>query len=187
MPLNDLEQSLEAMDAAFAKAPAEHDPFALPEPGIYQAVVEGVDFFEAKNPPNDAFLKLQFRIVHDAKYDGRGVDIVHGLEPHLRYSEPEDIQRRLTSLKKDLKTLGVEVDHDDFSLTAVRPGSPLWDDILDAPVELAVVDSKKLNPQTGKPYRNLYLNARLGLPIGSDIPTTPVARPAASSSPDIPF
>jgi hypothetical protein len=188
MPLNNLEESLTAMDDAFAKAPADTDPYALPEPGVYQAMVRQIEFFERKNPPNDAFLKIKFEIVHDAKYEGRGVDLVHPLELHLTDAKYEDIERKLSFLKKDLKTLGLPVEDDNFSLAEIRPGAPMWDDVLDVPVELAIVDSKKINDQTGKPYRNLYLNQRLGAPI-SDVPTTAPATVPAGRSGDgeIPF
>jgi hypothetical protein len=66
---------------------------------------------------------------------------------------------------KDLKTLGVKTDDPDFSLALIRPGSPIWDGCLGAPYELAVVESKKVNDRTGKPYVNLYLNERLGGPL----------------------
>jgi hypothetical protein len=72
---------------------------------------------------------------------------------------------------KDLKTLGVKTDDPDFSLALIRPGSPIWDGCLGAPYELAVVESKKVNDRTGKPYVNLYLNERLGGPLTPDVPS----------------
>lgn len=188
MPLSDLEQSLQNLNDAFKEASTDSDPYALPEPGVYQAVVRAIDFFEAKNPPNDAYLAIKMEIVFDAKYAGRNVDIVHGLEPHLRF-DSERVQQKLGFLKKDLATLGIDVEADDFSLAQVRPGAEMWDGVLDAPVELAVVDSKKINDKTGKPYRNVYLNQRLGEALGSDL-TPKGAAPAAptyADTDDVPF
>lgn len=185
MPLHNLEESLGQMDDAFRKAPADVDPFAFPEPGVYQGVVLAIDFFERKEAPNDAFLKITVQIQLDPKYAGRTVDFVHPLEPHLTLS-PERSEQKLSFLKKDLKTLGIDVEAEDFSLAAVRPGSSLWDDVLDAPVEIAVVDSKKVNPNTGKPYRNAYINERLGAPI-SDLGQPEVFKPEPTPAADIPF
>jgi hypothetical protein len=83
---------------------------------------------------------------------------------------------------KDLKTLGVKTDDPDFSLALIRPGSPIWDGCLGAPYELAVVESKKVNDRTGKPYVNLYLNERLGGPLTPDVPSDIGGAPAAPPS-----
>ena len=78
----------------------------------------------------------------------------------------------------------------------VRPGSPIWDAVLDVPVEISIKDSKKVNPDTQRPFRNCYLDARTGDPLpkgveplpGTDVPM-PVGGGAATPDPgdDVPF
>jgi hypothetical protein len=78
-------------------------------------------------------------------------------------------------LKKDLATLGVAVDSDEFSFNHIRPGNPMWDGLLDSQVEIAVVASKKTNPDTGEPYRNAYVNFLIAGPMPkSDISNEPL-------------
>jgi hypothetical protein len=186
-----------ALDDHWKAAPSEGGGFfnELPEPGTYQAVFRAVDFFEQKNPPNCAFLKLVYEIVFDQKYQGREVEMVYNLEPHKQSQDAADVQRKLSFLKADLKKLGVPVDDGDFSLTMVRPGGEIWDPIMDVPVEIAVVTSKKINEKTGLNHVNVYLNARTGGPLpkgqapipASDIPVqlgddTPYVPPAKASA-----
>jgi hypothetical protein len=70
----------------------------------------------------------------------------------------------------------------------VRPGSPIWDVALNCPYDLAVKTSTSTDKE-GKPYRNLYVNARLGGPLGgdvpADVPAPSVSRPLGDD--DIPF
>lgn len=162
MPIENLEAKLDQMDSAFKSAPSDFGGYELPEPGDYQATFTAVDFFEGKQPPNVPYLKLSFTVEFDPLYAGRSIDVIHPLVP----DGPSDfVEMKMSFLKKDLKTLGVPVEDEDFSFNQVRPGSAIWDGLLDAQFELAIRDSKKANPNTGKPYRNAYINQRIGDPL----------------------
>lgn len=193
MPIQDLEKRLAALDENFKAASSEGGGYGeLPEPNDYQAVFREVDFFEAKQT-GEAFIKLIFEVVLSKDYQGHEIALIHSLEPQ---GDEAFRTMKFGFLKKDLKTLGVDVDAEDFSLALVRPGSSIWDPVMDVPVEITVKDSKKLNDKTGRPYRNAYLNSRLGDPLpgaearqlGSDMGTDPVA-PVTSNvtDDDIPF
>lgn len=189
-PIDNLEERLAKLDESFKAAPADGYFNDLPEPGVYQAIFREVDFFEGKTN-GEAFLKLTFEVVLDKAYAGREIGLIHSLEPQ---GTRDFVEMKLGFLKKDLKTLGVPVDEEDFSLTQVRPGSTIWEPVLDVPVEIAVKESKKLNPNTGKPYINAFLDARLGAPLpqgqlpGSDISATNDLQPAPSGDlDDVPF
>jgi hypothetical protein len=207
MPIENFDQRIAALSDSFKNAPSDGGGFIneLPEPGEYQAVFRYVDFFEQKNPPNAAFLKLAFEIVFDTKYQGREVELIYNLEPHKpapgkAAPTKEELEMKLGFLKADLKKLGVAVDEDDFTLAQVRPGGSIWDPIMDVPVEISVRDSKKTNPNTGRPYRNAYLNTRTGDPLpkgqqpipSSDIPVqlgdpvTPQVPVASAMDDDLP-
>jgi hypothetical protein len=71
----------------------------------------------------------------------------------------------------------------------VRPGSPIWDVALNCPYDLAVKTSTSTDKE-GKPYRNLYVNARLGGPltgdVPADVPVPSVSRPGDGDD-DVPF
>lgn len=181
----DLAARLKALDSDFADAPiVDDDPYALPEPGIYQCVLDRIDYFEAKST-GDPFLKWVFVVKLDPKYDGREIDLIYNLGAS---GTPEDRKRRLGFLKRDLAKLGIDPEEEGFSLSSLHPGSSVWDQVLDAPCVIAVVDSKKTNPNTGKPYRNAYLNERLGAPLQeSDIPSDPVLPVASVADDTIPF
>jgi hypothetical protein len=183
-PIDNLEDRLARYDDTFKKASVDAYGNQLPDPGTYQAVFREVDFFESK--AGYAFLKLVFEVTFDDEWRGHRIEKIYQLE----FDDEAKAALKLGFLKKDLLTLGVDTQADDFSLTMVRPGSPVWDGVLDVPVEVAVVDSKKVDEKTGRPFRNAYLNARLGGPISQDVPNTvdPVA-PVASvaGDDDIPF
>jgi hypothetical protein len=195
-PIEDLEARLAKMDDAFKSAPSDGGGgFWLPPVGIYQGILRSLDFFETKADQR-ALLKLTYEIVlaQNRDLNGREIDFVYNLEPQ---GTPDEIEFRLSFLKRDLKTLGIPVDSDEFSFAQVRPGSPIWDDVMDVPVEIEVKESKKLDPKTGKPWTNAYLQARLGDPLpagqlpGSDIPMEgmePVAPVKADDESDpVPF
>jgi hypothetical protein len=176
-PIEDLEAKLSQLDDTFKSAPTDGFGYELPEPGDYQAVFRAVDFFESKKAPFVPYIKLTFEIELDPLYEGREVDVIHPLVP----DGPDDyVQTKLAFLKKDLKALGIAVDDEDFSFAQVRPGSAIWDGVLDSPYRLAIRDSKKLSEQTGRPFRNVYINERLGGPLpkqerlqmGSDVPVS---------------
>jgi hypothetical protein len=70
----------------------------------------------------------------------------------------------------------------------VRPGSPIWDVALNCPYDLAVKTSTSTDKE-GKPYRNLYVNARLGGPLTGDVPSDGVVAQAITPMDvdDVPF
>ena len=201
MEPDDVARRLSDLDDNFKKAPSEGGNFGndLPDLGDYQALFTGVFFFEKKDPPHNAFLKLVFEVQDDAMYAGWEIPMIYNLEPHkVPHGQPtptaEAIEQKLSFLKRDLKTMGIDVDSEDFSFAQVRPGSSIWDDPLDSPFLIAVRDSKKLNPSTGQPYRNAYLNERLGGKIPPDIPVDtdypePTLEQVGGGTPedDIPF
>lgn len=185
----DLAAKLAALDAEFKDAPTPGLD-DMPEPGDYQALLKSIDTFEGKKDSTQ-YLKLVYEIVHDPSYAGREVDFIYLWVPDPSIPD-EEVRRRLGFLKADLQTLGVDTDADDFSYASVYPGSDFWDGLLDTPVAIAVRDSKKTNPETGRAYRNAYLNERLGGPLTSDIPNTippvePVAAQPENGQDPIPF
>jgi hypothetical protein len=189
-PIDNLEERLAKLDESFKAAPTDGYFNELPEPGSYQAIFRSVEFFEGKTN-GEAFIKLVFEVVLDKVYAGREIGLIHSLEPQ---GTRDFVEMKYSFLKRDLKTLGVPVDEEDFSLAQVRPGSTIWEPVLDVPVEITVKESKKLNPNTGKPYINAFLDARLGAPLpqgqlpGSDIPATDDPQPVPSTDlDDVPF
>lgn len=161
MTIDNLDARLAAMQPAFNDAPADaSSPFDPPPDGDYQALVKRFDFFESKS--GQAFIKTELEVVHDAHYTGREASVVHNLE------DPD----RIGYFKRHLALLGANVD--DLDLRQVRPGSPLLEDLCDTPVEITVKTSDRLD-KDGNPYRNVYVNRRLGDPIRSDIPAVPSA------------
>jgi hypothetical protein len=206
MGLDDLDRRMAQLDDQLdgARKYADDTSNWLPDPGTYQGILNDVDFFEQKKAPEGkAWLKLTWELQHtgshDAEYAGLTVSKLYDLEPHLVAgpipASTEEVQRKIGFMLKDLKTLGVKTDDPDFSLALIRPGSPIWDGCLGAPYELAVVESKKINERTGKPYVNLYLNERLGGPLTPDVPSNvspddfapPVQAGSAVPDDDIPF
>jgi hypothetical protein len=121
------------------------------------------------------------------------VSKLYDLEPQLVSgrvpASTEEVQQKLGFLKRDLKTLGIDVEAEDFSMGLVRPGSPIWDVALNCPYDLAVKTSTSTDKE-GKPYRNLYVNARLGGPltgdVPADVPVPSVSRPGDGDD-DVPF
>jgi hypothetical protein len=193
-PIENLEARLAALDNSFKSAPSEGGTFYndLPEPGEYQAVLRSIDFFESK--AGAALLKLIFEVVLSKDYMGHEIGLLYNLEPE---GTPQEIEQRLSFLKRDLKTLGIPVDQEDFAFSDVRPGSPIWDDVMDVPVAITVKEGKKLDPKTGRPRINAYLDARLGDPLpgnqalqfGSDMgaDTTPPVPSVTDGDGSIPF
>jgi hypothetical protein len=149
---DDFTDRLSAMQSAFKEAEVDADPFALPEPGDYQALVNEFDIFETDS---GLLFKTRFQIINDPVYSGRFADTIHNLEDPAR----------IGFLKTHLSRLGADVSN--LDLADLRPGSEYLREFLDVTCDIAVKDSKKTNPNTGKPYRNVYLNGRLG---SSDIP-----------------
>jgi len=185
MTMDDLGDRLKQLDADFKSAPTERGGFVKwkPPEGTYWTVLDEVDFFEAKNT-GAAYLKLCFRIAHN-DYAGRIIEKLYVLEPHkIPKVTHEQAIEKLGYLRQDLSVLGIDVE--DISMGDIRPGSPIWDDIMDRNVELAVKFGRKTD-QDGDPYRNVYINASLGK-AKSDIPndTTPDYKPTQKDE-EVPF
>ncbi len=108
-------------------------------PGDYQAIVYKFDTFEGKD---NLFLKTVLQIA-SGEYAGAQVETVHAL----------DIEERLPWLKKHVNALGLDSESFEYEdLLSVLAG------VLDNVVEIAVVQSKKINPSTNEPYVNVYVN-----------------------------
>lgn len=174
MSIDNLEERLAAMQPHFDQASTDTGPGSLPPDGDYQALVKRFDFFEAKSS-GQAFLKTELEIVHDRDYAGREAEVVHNLE------DPD----RINWLKRHLSTLGADVEG--LDLRQVRPGSQLLEALLDTPVEITIKTSDRRD-KDGNPYRNVYVNRKLGEPI-TDVPVTadPVPAGAATDPDKIPF
>lgn len=149
-----LQERLREGEESFKKAPADGGfSTELPPDGEYQAVVKKFDFFESKKS-GDAFLKTVLEIAFDREWQGTEVETIHNL------TDPEVLESGW--LKTHLKRLGADVD--ELELSAVSPGSELLGSLLDVPVAIAIKTSDRTNDQ-GEPYRNVYLNKRLGDPL----------------------
>ena len=188
---DDLTDRLKALDSAFKKAPDKPRPsgkferFKPPE-GTYWATVDSVDFLEFYD--DVAHLKISFLIAQN-EHKGKTIEKIYVLEPHkLDGVDNEEAIRRLGFLRQDLSVLGIDVEQ--IQLSDVRPGSPIWDDILGRNVELAVRfgRSGKLD-KDGDPYRNVYINASTDA-LGkerSDIPTDDPPVKTTKTDDNIPF
>jgi hypothetical protein len=200
MPLDDLEDRLSSLDELWktAKTDGPSGNWLPDDDGDYQGILVQVDFFEQKKEPvGKAWLKLIWELQEtnaaDRQYAGMQVSKLYDLEPQLVSgrvpASTEEVQQKLGFLKRDLKTLGIDVEAEDFSMGSVRPGSPIWDVALNCPYDLAVKTSTSTDKE-GKPYRNLYVNARLGGPltgdVPADVPVPSVSRPGDGDD-DVPF
>lgn len=184
-----IEDRLAAMDGDFKKAkePSAGGGSWMPEEdGDYQVIVERFDTFTSKDK-TALFLKAELKIANDREYDGQVMEKVWPLD------DPD----KLGYLKRDLRTMGLEPDADDFSF-----GNLLTEleQVLDVPLMVAVVTSNRLNEKTNEYYRNIYINQRLGAPLRqqdvertgrSDVPAEAPPTRAPQTVPDddddIPF
>jgi hypothetical protein len=167
----DIQQRLAGMDDAFANTPVQTGFSDMPEDGDYQAVISRFDFFESS--AGQLFLKTEMKVVHDAKYEGWDVSTVHNLEE----------ESRLSWVKKHLSILGYEGSLSELPVK-LHP-------FVGIPVAIRIKTSDKTDAE-GNNYRNVYVNERLGAPIGpvSDVPTPEVAVGAGAPVDDdeeIPF
>jgi hypothetical protein len=162
MSVSDVTTRLQAMNDAWQQAEIPEGGYELPPDGDYQAVVERFDWFEA-NSNGHLFLKTEMRISSGAS-SGAEVQTIHDVE------DPE----RLGWLKRHLSTLGVE---DGPLNTLEQRLAP----VAGTPVEIRIKTSTKTNAD-GIPYRNVYVNKRLGAPGAA-----PAAAASKNPDDDIPF
>lgn len=157
-----------------------------PPDGSYQALIRRFDFFEPKAPRADgttAYLKTEFDIANHPEHDGRTVETIHALD--------SDEGWRIEALKTHFDRLGIDVAT--LDLTELVPGSDTLQGLLDVPVEIAIKTSDQIDEKSGEPYRNLYVNKRLGDKLGSngdvpaEAPTHAAAARSGRSDDEIPF
>jgi hypothetical protein len=160
---SDLLARLEKTEEAYKKAPTERVS-ELPEDGDYQAIFRDVKLIESK--AGVAYLIWTFEVDEsDPKYAGFEVPKFYCLEPRKQGEisgydvTSADEERTLGYLKQDIAKFGVEVPE---SITEVI-GGPLYDDMLDRPVALAIKINKKGTKQ------NVFINEVLGSKLTSDI------------------
>jgi hypothetical protein len=157
MTVDNLEERLRSTQEAFQKASTDGGfNQNWPPDGTYQGIIRNFDFFESKDK-RFAFLKTEIETANHPEYAGMGVETIHAID------DPE----RIGFLKRHLDTLGVDVDN--LDLTQVVPGSELLNGLLDVPIQFAIKTSDKKDSE-GNPYRNCYVNQRLGGPMQSDVP-----------------
>lgn len=155
-----LRERLLAQQEAFAKAPVGGGAFVKewPEDGTYQGLVRSFDHFETK--VGDACIKTELEVAFDPKYKGWCVEAIHNLENEERHHKTKE---------HFSKILG----RTDFEIVDLLDGSDLLAEMLDVPIEFAIKTSENINEKTGQPYRNVYVNQRLGDKLGaptSDLP-----------------
>lgn len=157
---SDLLARLEKTEEAYKKAPLEDRP----EDGDYQAIFRDVKLIESK--AGVAYLIWTFEVDEsDPKYAGWEVTKFYCLEPRKQgelsgYDVTDaDEDRTFGYLKQDIAKFGVAVPE---SITEVV-GGPLYDDMLDRPVALALKMNKKGTKQ------NVFINEVLGSKLTSDI------------------
>lgn len=154
----------------------------LPPDGDYQAIVERFEPFQAKSS-GAYWLKTELRIQLDPDWDGKIVTTIHAL----------DDPARAEFLVRHLRTLGISGD----ALEDLSNIDQALHTVLDVPVRIAVVTADRINEKTGLPFRNVYVNERLGPPLTSqarsDVPAEQPAQPAAAGAvaaddePELPF
>ena len=149
---------LKQYDDAFRNAKAEGGNYDLPPDGTYQAIVDRFDFFENRDGDR-LFLKTELTVQNHPDESGRLIEIIHQL------NDPD----RVEWLKKHLHRLGVPVE--EISVSQLRPGSEVLAAVCDVPVQVEVKTSDR-KKDDGTPYRNAYVNQRLGPPLRQDVQRT---------------
>lgn len=156
----ELNERLGPMEETWAQTKAPAGAGELPPDGTYQARVERFDFFESN--AGELYLKVELSIV-GGEHAGWPADVIQVLET-------DDEQRRGFT-KKLLQTLAVEKPDSLIDLP------PRLEQVIGAVVEIVVKTSKQAD-KNGQPYRNVYVNKRLG--AGE-------TKPSPSPDDDIPF
>lgn len=183
MSIDNLQDRLKAMQAPFQEAPLPATGGKpMPPDGKYQGLVKGFDFFESN--AGQLFLKTILQVALHPDHEGAEVETVHNLE------DPD----RIEWAKGHLHTLGIDVDQ--LNLGELQGE---LEQVLDVPVEFQIKTSDKKAPD-GLPYRNVYVNKRLGNPMpraqqadvpadteGLDDEQQALAAAGAKKTDDIPF
>lgn len=191
---DDIAARLKDLDSDFKRAPDKPPGggfvrFKPPE-GVYWATVEKTDVIEIEDV---LYLKIVFAVVHDGfkdKHKGEVIEKLYVLEPQKLNITPEQVQQRLGFLRQDLHLLGVDVEN--IEMSDVRPGSPIWDDVLDRNVELAVKFNRRgKKDRDGDLYRDIYIN-RSDPPLVREKSDIPNDLPASDYKPtkndeEVPF
>lgn len=155
--IENLQERLRDVADDFKKAPVDGGGEFVkdwPPDGTYQGLIRSFDFFEAKKT-GDAFLKTEIEVAFDREWKGKTVETIHNLTD----------ADRMSWLKTHLARLDVPVDDDAFDITSIGPGSQILEGLLDVPVEFAIKTSDK-EDANGNPFRNVYVNKRLGDSLG---------------------
>jgi hypothetical protein len=153
--VSEIEDRLKQYDDDFAGASVRHSFNELPPDGLYQALVDDFDWLDFNNGLN---LKTVLKLTTNDSWDGHPVETIHALE----------VPDRLNWVKQHLTTLGLDVDDPEFRLSRLDNYLP---QLLNVPVELEVKTSDRINEKTGEPYRNAYVQTRLGDPLpGGTVP-----------------
>ena len=160
----DLDRLSSVQDAFDKASDTDPDPFALPEPGDYGATVDSFDIIDSSK---GLLFKTTLTIINDQQYAGRQVDTIHNLED----------QKRIDYLKSHLaklgaNTAGIRLAED------LRPGSDFLRGLLDVVVEIAIKDSKKVNPNTDSRTATCSSTS-----ASARSATSPARRPTTSSTP----
>jgi len=163
-----LETRLAPLDQAFANAKPMLVRGELPPDGVYQGVIDDFDFIEA-NKTGELFLKTIVKLAGD-EYGGQTIDKLNALE------DPE----RFDMLKTHLDRMGVDTAQlklSEIEQVLVR--------LTDVPVQLTIKTSDKVNPKNGQPYRDWYVDKRLGSPLRqqADVPADTDGLPGLEPQP----
>lgn len=166
----EIQERLKGMDEIYANMGE-----GLPS-GDFQAIIKRFDFFMGKRD-GDAYMKTVLEIKHDPEYEGVEVEAVHNLTA----------RDKVSWTRKYLATIGYEGD-----VSSLVDGI---EDYVGLPLSITVNVSDRINPFTGDPYLNVFVNQRLAELHGpvsdvtddADIEALKAQTAASKSTDDIPF
>lgn len=198
MPIDNLQERLEAVAADFGDAePDSGSMFAPPPEGYYLTLVHEFDWFDG-GEPKQAWMKVRLLVQSDEDGDrthgGRFCEKLYAIEDKDKFGR----------IKADMELLGAEelaqkIHGRPLAILDLMPNTDVIRGMLDTPVKVRVKDGKNIDPATGKPYRNTFIEERLGPPGSggveftprSDVPDDgdfgPPAVPQGTLDDDIPF
>lgn len=161
--LDDIQAALDAVQGAFADAPADTGSIYTPPPDDdYEALIHEFEFLGGDWGVG---LKVRYQITNHSMYAGRVVGDLFSLTPE-----------RIQWLKGFLGRLDVNTEEIDVTVD-LRPGSEMLNGLLDTPVLIKVKRSMGTEKGTGQPkeYVNVYLQRKLGAPGSNGQGFTPIA------------